>query len=186
MSKYLDGVSDKYNNRLERLQREPVIYVHIDTTGIGKNDRVTRMSILADDTLAYYQVFNLGADIGKMTRKAVELSGITRDDLQAAPVSFADEKETIRTMLDGKLIICTGKDFMLEFLEREGLVLERDDVIDLRAIVGMMNHTYSRTTMNDVLNTLYGPIVPEYETTQERNFLMYQCATRLKEIVEIA
>lgn len=181
---YIKGVSEKYNERFERLQKDPVILVHIDTTGLdaGK-DHISRLTIIADDMLLYSQVFK--CDTSRMSRRAAEVSGISVDDIAASPVSFADEANRIRDMLSNRLICCTSKDFMLAFLAAEGVSLDRDDVIDLKAIVGMMNHTYSRTTMADVLDTLLpadaNRQVPD--TTFERNFKMYECACVLKEMV---
>ena len=181
---FIDGVSDKYDGRFIRLQSEPVIYVQVDTTGLDEHrDFITRLSILADDDLVYNQIFR--CDPSRLTPRAAEVSGISKDDLLEAPVTFADELENIKAMLMGRLICCSNKDFMLKFFEAAGLSLDRDDVIDLKAIAGMMNHTYSRTKMEDVLDTFLPPhkdrSVPT--TTWERNFKMYECACALKEMV---
>lgn len=183
---YIKGVSEKYNERFERLQREPVILVHIDTTGLdAKKDHISRLTIIADDMLLYSQVFK--CDTSRMSHRAAEVSGISAKDIANSPVTFVDELDQIRDMLASRLICCTSKDFLLAFLAAEGLSLCRDDVIDLKAIVGMMNHTYSRTTMADVLDTLLpadaNRQVPD--TTFERNFKMYECACNLKDIVSL-
>ena len=181
---FIDGVSDKYDSRFERLQREPVIYVQMDTTGLDAyKDVITRLSILADDALVYDQIFK--CDASKLTKRAAEVSGVSRENLMDADVTFADALAEIKDMLAGRLICCSNKDFMLKFFEAEGLLLDRDDVIDLKAIVGMMNHTYSRTKMEDVLDTLLPAGVDRTmpNTTWERNFKMYECACALKNMI---
>ena len=99
--------------------------------------------------------------------------------------ALADALAEIKDMLAGRLICCSNKYFMLKFFEAEGLLLDRDDVIDLKAIVGMMNHTYSRTKMEDVLDTLLPAGVDRTmpNTTWERNFKMYECACALKNMI---
>ena len=184
MSAYISGVSDKYDARFERLIREPVIFVHIDTTGLDANkDHISRLTIIADDTLVYCNVFK--CDTSRMSNRAVDVSGITREEINASTATFASEIPEISAMITGKLICCTSKDFMLDFFANEGLALDRDDVIDLRAIVGMMNHTYSRTTMADVLDALLPENVDRSvpDTTFERNFKMYDAACNLKEMI---
>ena len=184
MSAYISGVSDKYDARFERLIREPVILVHVDTTGLDcKRDHISRLTIFADDTLVYCNVFN--CDTSNMSNRAVDVSGLTREEIKASSVKFSDEIAEIASMISGKLICCTSKDFMLDFLSAEGLDLDRDDVIDLKAVVGMMNHTYSRTTMADVLNTLLPNRVSSNapDTTFERNFEMYKAACALKDMI---
>ena len=182
MGKYISGVSERYDDRLARLIRDPVIFVHIDTTGLDANrDHISRLSIIADDMLVYCNVFK--CDTSRMSNRAVDVSGITREDINASDVTFADEIPVISSMITGKLICCTSKDFMLDFMANEGLALNRDDVIDLKAIVGMMNGTYSRTSMADVLKALLPDTVDKSvpDTTFERNFKMYSAACNLKE-----
>ena len=184
MSAYISGVSDKYDERFRRLIHEPVIFVHIDTTGLkAATDHISRLTVIADDILVYCEVFK--CDTSTMSRRAEEVSGITKEEIAESEITFQEAQAEISAILSDKLICCTNKDFLLEFLAAEGLLLERDDVIDLKAIVGMMNHTYSRTTMADVLNTLLPDTsdksVPD--TTFERNFKMYDAACNLKEMI---
>ena len=180
----INGVSDKYDARLHRLKKDGVLYIQVDTTGLtAHNDVITRLTILDEGYVVYDQVFK--CDAGKLTRKAAEVSGITRDDLREATVTFADALPNLKEQLMGRLLCCCNKDFMLSFLEAEGLSLNRDDIIDLRAIVGQMNHTYSRTTMEDVLRKLTPPDMDDTmpATTWERNFKMYECACTLRDMI---
>lgn len=180
----INGVSDKYDDRLRRMKKEDIFYIQVDTTGLTPhNDVITRLTILEGGYVVYDQVFK--CDAGKLTRRAAEVSGITREDLLEATVTFADVLPDLQNRLSGRLLCCCNKDFMLSFLEAEGLYLNRDDIIDLRAIVGQMNHTYSRTTMEDVLRKLTPSDMDNTmpDTTWERNFKMYQCACTLREMI---
>ena len=171
--------TDTIRHKLNRYKNVPVIFIHIDTTGISNDDELIRLTILADDTVAYDEIY---FSLKPMNERASMVSGITNEQLQNSQICFIDEIASLKEMLKDKLVVCANEYFTKKYLRKAGLYLEDDNVID---IIKATNYL-AAVTITQIFDVLkFYELNPYEKNTYNKNFLLYECACKLQIMAQV-
>ena len=162
-------------DKVKALKTAPVIFLHIDTTGLGADDVVVRITIISDDTLVYDEIYHTNRPINE---QASRISGISQQDIFDSDVYLRDEVSSLEYMLADKLLICVNDSFTKNFLARSGLEIDDKNLLDLTKATDFFASGFIKSS-RDMLS-FYGYDVKAAETTFDRNFILYDCAWKLK------
>ena len=154
---------------------KPTIFIHIDTTGLGYDDEITRLTILSDDTIIYDEIFNSSRDI---TSQALRASGLTIDDIHKSDVFIKDEIKTIESIISDKLLVCINERFTIKYLLRAGINIHENNLLDLTQATDYFAKGDIKSSADAV--KFYGYDVDPSKNTFDRNFVFYDCACKLK------
>ena len=157
------------------LKTAPIIFIHIDTTGLGVDDEVVRLSIISDGLLLYDEIYHTNRPINE---QAARISGISQQDIFDSDVYIRDEISSLKNMLADKLLICVNDVFTKKFLARSGLDIDDKNLLDLTKATDFFASGFIKSS-RDMLS-FYGYDVKAAETTFDRNFAFYDCAWKLK------
>lgn len=163
--------------KVRQYKNVPVILIHIDTTGLGNDDEVIRLSILSDNILVYDEIYHVNKAINP---QAARVSGISNDMVQQSNKRFVDDVFYLTEMLNDKLLVCVNENFTKKFLSRAGLDLRSDNLIDLTKATDF----FARDTIRSAGEMLkfYGYDTNMNLTTNtfDRTFIYYDCACKLQ------
>ena len=162
-------------DKVTRLKTAPVIFIHIDTTGLGVEDEIVRLSIVADDSLVYDEIYYTER---AMNEQAARVSGISPQSILESTVCFEDEVWSLKEMLSDKLLICVNDNFTKKFLSKADLELDDKNLIDLTKATDFFASGTIKTA-SDMLQ-FYGYESNAGKTTFDRNFIYYDCACKLQ------
>lgn len=159
-----------------RLYRtSPVIFLHIDTTGLGIDDEIVRLTIIADDTLVYDEIFNSSREANT---QALRASGLTNTEIQESTTFLKDEISVIENMICNKLIVCINDNFTKKYLLKAGFDIHDNDLLDLTQATDY----FAKGTIKSAYDAMsfYGHDASKSRNTFEKNFVFYDCACKLK------
>ena len=137
----------------------PVIFLHIDTTGLGIDD----------------EIFNSSQEANS---QALWASGLTNEEIQESNIFLKDEIPIIENMIRDKLIVCVNDNFTKKYLLKAGFQISDNNLLDLTQATDY----FAKGTIKSAYDALsfYGHDTDKSRNTFERNFAFYDCACKLK------
>lgn len=176
----MERKSPSMSDKIRMLKNSPVIFIHIDTTGLGNEDEVVRLSIISDDTLVYDEIYYTEKSMNEQASRA---SGISPESILQSRVCLEDEVWRLNEMLNGKLLVCLNDNFTKKFLNKGGIKIQEQNLIDLTKATDFFA-AGSIKSAADMLQ-FYGYDSNAGKTTFDRNFILYDCSCKLKVMTEL-
>jgi uncharacterized protein YprB with RNaseH-like and TPR domain len=171
----MDTQTLSLQEKIQQYKTSPVIFVHIDTTGLGNDDELVRLTIIADDTIVYDEIYHSARDV---TQQALRASGLTAEEIKESEILFKDKIETIESMIQDKLLVCINARFTQKFLLKAGLNISENNLLDLSQATDWFSIDEIKSSAEAI--KFYGYDEDKSKNTFERNFIFYDCACKLK------
>lgn len=171
----MDKQSLSLREKVRQYKNAPIIFIHIDTTGLSASDEVVRLTVLSDDVVVYDEIYNSSHEINA---QALRASGLTLEEIQESNVYITDEIKKIEEMFANKLLVCINSRFTQKYLSKAGIHIPDDNLLDLTQATDLFAKGSIKSSQEALI--FYGYDTDLSKNTFDRNFVFYDCACKLK------